>query len=469
MTTFVEGLQLRNTTTENGMTTNSSSLNECVNLFFTIGAMRNIEPSRIISSFTKAFNEDPQTALRILFWSRDVRGGAGERNTPKVIFKYLGVNKPESIKPFLSLIPEYGRWDDLFVFFGTKLENDVVNTIMDGLKGENGLLAKWLPRKGVIFNTIRKKMDVDPKTLRKLLVRLSNTVEQKMCSKQWETIEYGKIPSLALGRYTNAFVKNDKTRFEEYKKLLSQGVEKINTGAIYPYDVIKTLTKGDTELANLQWSALPNFMESATDEMILPVVDVSGSMSAVVGDNENLTCLLVAISLGLYISERNEGPFKDYFITFSEMPQLQKVNGSLIDRYNQMRYSNWGYNTDLVKTFELILNQSIINNVSQDQMPKKILILSDMEFDEADKRNDTAFDMIKRKYSESGYELPKIIFWNLRSRQDNFPVRFDQNGTALISGFSPSILKPLLGGEEISPLSIMNKTINSERYLSITV
>jgi hypothetical protein len=325
-----------------------------------------------------------------------------------------------------------------------------------------------MPRKGVIFNSIRKVMGLTPKSLRKMLVVLSKTVEQKMCANEWTKIEYSKVPSLAMARYTKAFSKHDLTGFGVYLELLKKGETKVNAGAVYPYDVVKTLGQGVKDLAVEQWKALPNFMEGST-ERILPVVDVSGSMVSSAGKNSNLTCMDVAISLGLYISERNEGSFKDSFITFSERPQLQKLSGNLYDRYTQLRAAEWGMSTNLESVFKLILNQSIKHNVPQSEIPTKILILSDMEFNQATGRNNSAIQMIRKEYENSGYQLPGIIFWNIQSRGDNFPVRFDESGTALISGFSPSILKSILGGKELSPVLIMTETIESERYKMIEV
>jgi len=458
---FIDALQSEDTLTENGMVTNSSTLNECVNLFFTIGAMRGQDKERLLSTFSKAFNENPLTALKILFWVRDVRGGAGERQIFRDILKYLVENHPNVVKQNIQAIPHFGRWDDLSVLFGTKLEADATKIFVDGLIVENGLCAKWIPRKGEIFNAIRKAMNTTPKNLRKLLVGISNTVEQKMCANQWTEIEYSKTPSLAMGRYTKAFAKHDLTGFTEYLEKLKKGEVKVNAGAVYPYNVVQTMNQGSWELANEQWKSLPNFMEGTT-ERILPVVDVSGSMGSVVSGS--ITCLDVAISLGLYISERNEGVFKDSFITFSEKPQLQVLSGTLKERYEQMSQADWGMNTNLELVFNLILNQALKHKVLPEDMPSKILIMSDMEFDQATRQSDSAIQMIRIQYEESGYSLPQIIFWNIQSRNKNFPVRYDESGTALISGLSPNIVKSVLGGKEMTPISIMNETINSERY-----
>lgn len=479
MSRLMEGLQIENTTTKNGMTTNSSSLNECVNLFFSIGAMRGKNKEKIISLFSKAFNENPRTAMRILFWSRDVREGAGERQIFKDIMSYLATNHPQVVKINLDLIPEYGRWDDVHVLFGTKLEDDVITLLVKGLKNVEtaSLVSKWMPRKGLIFNKVRKTLKLTPKELRKLIVSLSNTVEQKMCSKRWVEIEYPKTPSLAMSRYTKAFGRNDKERFSQFIESLKKGDVKVNAGALYPYDVVKSLSFGNQELANEQWKALPNWMEGS-NELILPMVDVSGSMSCNVGGNPNLTCMDVAISLGMYISERNEGAFKDMFMTFSSNPQIQKLLGPLSDRHRQLARADWGMSTDLEEAFKTLLTQAIKFNVSQDEMPTKVLILSDMEFNQAtgdnwsndSDWNPTAIEMIDKMYNEVGYKRPGVIFWNLHSNGGNFPARFDEVGTALISGFSPSILKSVLSNpNSLTPVNIMNETVNSERYELITV
>ena len=463
---FIDALQSEDAYTENGMVTNSSTLNECVNLFFAIGAMRKQDKERLISTFSKAFNENPLAALKILFWVRDVRGGAGERQIFRDIIKYLVENHPSVVQKNIQAIPYFGRWDDLSVLFGTELEAEATRMFVSGLIVENGLCAKWIPRKGVIFNAIRKALNTTPKNLRKLLVGVSNTVEQKMCANQWTEIEYSKTPSLAMGRYTKAFAKHDKEGFNEYLEKLKKGETKVNAGAVYPYDIVQTMKQGSWELANEQWKSLPNFMEGTT-ERILPVVDVSGSMGSIVSGS--ISCLDIAVSLGLYISERNEGEFKDSFITFSEKPQLEKVSGTLKERYYQMTASDWGMSTNLESVFELILNQAIKHSVSPEDMPSKILIMSDMEFNQASTHSESAIQMIRRMYDESGYSLPQVIFWNIQSRNKNFPVRHNESGTALISGLSPSIVNSVLGGKEMTPVSIMNETINSERYSIIEI
>ena len=475
---LLSAMQTKDSLTENGMVTNSTSLNNCVDLFFQIGAMRGADKQRLINVFTKAFGENPLTAMKLLFWARDIRGGAGERQIFKDIIGYLAVNRTETLGKNLNLISEFGRWDDLLVLVGTPLETQAFGLIAEALKNGNQLAGKWMPRPNVsnregkrYANALRKFLGLTPKEYRKLLVQNSNTVEQLMCAREWSKIEYSKLPSKAMSDLMKAFSKNDLTRFQEYLGKVEKGEVKINAGALYPYDVIKNLNQNNVKGANAQWNALPNFLES-NNERFLPVVDVSGSMSCPAGSSQTVTCMDVAISLGLYISERNVGAFQDAFITFSNRPELQVLKGSLSERYNQLQRAAWDMSTNVEAVFRLILDKAVNSNVQESEMPTMILILSDMEFNAGTRGNwnSTAQEMFERMYAEAGYVMPKIVYWNIHSRNDsNKPVQFDKNGTALVSGFSPSLLTNLLGGKEMTPYSMMMNVIDSERYAAITV
>lgn len=458
------------TLTDNGMITNPTSLNKCVDLFFSIGSMRGKSKDKVVNLFNEAYNENPLVASKILFWVRDVRSGAGERQTFRDVISYLTTNSPQTVRKNIGLIPEFGRWDDVLVLLGTELEDDMFSLIKTALSNGDGLCAKWMPRKGIVANKLRKLFRTTPKQYRKMLVGLTNVVESKMCAKDWENIDYSKLPSLASSRYQKSFNKNDNERYNEYKKSLQDGTAKVNAGAVYPYDIVKSINMGgDKIVSEKQWESLPNWMEGSV-ERILPVVDVSGSMCVEVGGNPNLSCMDVALSLGMYISERNEGSFKDAFITFSSNPQLQYLTGNLSERLNQLRRADWGMSTDLEAVFNLILHQAKMNNVPESNMPTKILILSDMQFNQATRRDSLgAQSMIESMYEELGYTKPDIIYWNLNAKGGNFPVEFDKNGTALVSGYSPSILKSLLGGKNMTPKSIMMDTVNDDRYSVVTV
>jgi hypothetical protein len=477
MTTLVSAMQTKDSRTENGMVTNSTSLNNCVDLFFQIGAMRGQDKQRLINVFTKAYGENPLTAMRLLFWARDVRGGAGERQIFKDIMTYLANNRTSVMAKNIDLITEYGRWDDLLSLIGTPLEKQALDLIAKGLADKNGLCAKWMPRPNVSnrekkrhANVIRKHLALSPKEYRKLLSENSNTVEKLMCAKEWSKIDYSKLPSKAMSDLMKAFSKNDLARFQAYLESVKNGEAKINTGAVYPYDIIKNLRFGSVDGANTQWTALPNYLEGA-NERFIPVVDVSGSMSCPAGNNANLSCVDVAISLGLYISERNLGVFKDAFITFSTNPKLQVLKGSLKERFDQLYTADWDGSTDVEAVFRLILDKAKQSKVSESEMPTMILILSDMEFNGGTRGNLdlTAQEMFEKMYVDAGYKMPKVVYWNIHSKSDNVPVQFDKNGTALVSGFSPALLTNLLAGKEMTPISMMMSVIDSERYSKVTI
>ena len=475
MTTLFEAVNAT-AVTANGAVTNASSLNKNVDLFFLAGASRGKD---ITPTFVGAMVEDSEVAIRVLEWARDARGGAGERETFRKLFAYVLKTEPALATRLLAKVPELGRWDDLFVVFGSPLEREALRLIAAGLKdaATQGLCAKWLPRQGTEANKIRSYLKLTPKEYRKLLVGLSNTVEQKMCAREWDGIVYPHVPSVAAGRYQKAFLKHDPKGYADYKAKLVTGEAKINASVSYPYDVIRSLTHGDREVAIAQWKALPNYLEGS-DENIMPVVDVSGSMGSVASGS--VTALDVAISLGLYVSERMGGVFKDQFITFSGAPAMLHLKGDLGQRYDQMARSDWGMNTDLGAVFKLILNAAVKSKVDQKDMPTKILILSDMEFDSCVTVNSkstsgrfssggsavsvSAMEFIEAEYAAAGYKIPQVVFWNLNARAGNSPVTYNKTGTALVSGFSPSIVKSVLGGEEMTPISIMLKTVMVQRY-----
>lgn len=476
MSKLLNAMRTEDSVTQNGMSTNSSTLNHCVDLFSMIGAVRGAEKQRKINAFIKAYSEDALTAMKILFWVRDVRGGAGERQTAIDIMTHLANNHTEVMRKNIHLIPEYGRWSDVVELIGTELEKDALELISKGLSAGNQLCAKWCPRGNGKnrankrqANAIRTYLKLAPKDYRKLIVGLSKTVEQLMCAKEWQAINYAHVPSKAMSDYMKAFGKNDYARFTEYLNSLEKGETKINAGAVYPYDIIKNLRYGNAKGADAQWNALPNYM-SGNEERVLPMVDVSGSMCTPAGNNPNVSAMDVALSLGLYISERNVGLFKDAFLTFSARPELQILKGKLSERCNQLSRAQWDMNTNLEAAFKTVLTQAVKHSVPAEEMPTMILILSDMEFDSCTRYNATAIKMIENMYTEAGYVLPKIVFWNIKSHGDkNKPVQHDKNGCALVSGFSPALLTSLLAGKDLNPYSMMMNIIGADRYSAVTI
>lgn len=460
MTTFAEAVKSTPAVarTDNGMKAVAHSGNALVDLFYKIGASRG---KSVTADFERAFQEDSDLAMKIALWSRDVRGGAGERQLFRDILVHLETLHPVTLEAVLPFVSEFGRWDDLLVFKTEKFKHMAYTLIGDALRERNGLCAKWMPRQGPIAVEIRNFFGMSPKFYRKSLVALTNVVETKMCAKDWDSIEFGKLPSLASARYNKAFGKNAKTAYEAYKARLTAGTDKVNANAVYPYDVIKTLRHGgDGVVADAQWASLPNYIGNAS---VMPLVDVSGSMSCDVGGNANLQCIDVALSLGLYCADKNTGVFKDTFLTFSDKPKAQVVKGSLSEKMAQMNSSDWGMNTNLHAAFEEILRIAVKGGVAESDMPKTLLILSDMQFDRCVSFDDSAHQMIVRKYKDAGYDVPNIVFWNLNSK-DNVPVKFDKRGTALVSGFSPAVMKGILGGADMTPYGIMLATVDVDRY-----
>lgn len=450
--------------TENGMKAQKSTMSKLVDLFYVIGSSRG---KNLAPQFESALQEDEDLALRVALWSRDCRGGAGERAVFTYLVQHLEWTRPQFLldSNFLAKVPELGRWDDLLVFKDDKIKAKAYGLIKAALESGNGLCAKWMPRKGEKARELREFMGLSPKAYRKTLVGLSNTVEQKLCAREFDKIEYSHVPSLAMSRYMKAFHKNDQSRFVAYRESLVKGETKINAKGVYPYDVIKALRHGgDAQVCNAQWDALPDYMDGTN---VLPMVDVSGSMCCPVGGNANLQCIDVSLSLGLYCSSKNKGAFKDMFLTFSGDSDLKRVTGTLQQRMAQMESSDWGMNTNLHRAFEKILNLAVKANVPQEDMPEVLLILSDMQFDQCARHDDSAMQMIERKYAAAGYKVPVIVFWNISAQaKGNAPVSFDKKGVALVSGCSPAIMKAVLAADfdDLSPESIVRDAVSIPRY-----
>lgn len=467
MTTFAQAVATTETrgVTTNGMPTLESSLDPLVDLFFAIGSSRGKD---ITAQYERAYQSDPTLAARILFWARDVRGGAGERSTFRKLMLHMERVHPEQLLELLPHIAEYGRWDDLLIFETSLIQNAAYGIFAAALMQRNALAAKWSPRQGPIANRLRKYMNMDPKTYRKLVVELSKTVETQMCARAWTDINYSHVPSVAAARYQTAFNRHDPQGYAAYRTALASGdpTVKINSSTVYPYDVVKSMRNGDAQVAQAQWDSLPNYLG---EDFILPMVDVSGSMMTCVGGNSNLHCLDVAVSLGLYLADKQQGAFRDMFLTFSSSSKIEKLQGNLLSKLSQITSSSWGMSTSLESAYREILRVATTARVPAEQMPKYLLILSDMEFNQATRDSSTAHEMATNMYAQAGYALPKIVYWNLNARDGNVPVRFDSQGTALVSGFSPSIMKSILSAKTFTPASIMMETINTQRYSIITI
>lgn len=460
MSGLVNATRQYNTITANGAVTHSTSLSACLDLFFIAGASRDMLESDIILMFERARAENKNLAYKILFWARDARGGAGEKRFFQIVMEHISKQYAYDYDQLAIYIPEFGYWKDVF-----KIEKPNENTLnwlvtqLDESPNAN-LLAKWFPRKGQWFSAMHKYLKITPKEFRKKLVSMTKVVETQMCANEWSEINYSHVPSIAMNKYRNAFIGHDADRYTDYIADVQAGKQKINAGVLFPHQLYQAIEKGENANAvEAQWNALPDYMADST-ERIIPVCDVSGSMEGLPMD--------VSISLGIYISERNEGLFKDAFITFSSSPEMNYLKGSLSERMRQLQRSGWGYSTNLQATFDLILNSAIRESLPESEMPTKLLIISDMEFDEAD-RDQTNLDTIRQKYSLAGYKMPEIVFWNVNGRMGNVPASVNDSGIGLVSGFSPSILKSILQGEIYSPEQLMLDTVDSARYSCIEV
>jgi hypothetical protein len=463
---FADAIGNQEARTTNGMKARKSTANACVDLFFAIGASRG---KNIIPQFTAAYVENADLALRIVQWVRDVRGGAGEREIFRSILTHLENTNPEDASRLMVKIPELGRFDDLLVFKTKPLKAQAYTMLGDALRARNGLAAKWTPRKGEVAREIREFFGMTPKQYRKSLVTLTNVVETQMCAKDWDSINYNHVPSVAHSRYKKAFGRHGTTYAEYVAKLVKGDADvKINASAVFPHDVLKgrvgrytPWSKTELDAIQAQWDALPNYVGDAN---VLPMVDSSGSMTCTAGRKGTTSCLEIAISLGLYFADKNKGKFKDTFLTFSHTPKLVNLKGSINQKIDQMNTGEVA-NTNLNAAFDLILKTALNSNVPQAEMPETLVIFSDMQFDQGVAHDDTAIEMIARKYESAGYTIPKVVFWNLNAH-DNVPVKFDKSGTALVSGFSPAIAASVLGADPdaFTPEAMMLKAVMKDRY-----
>lgn len=479
--------------TEKGAVTNKSTLSSVLDWFGQGAALRQRQPQEVINLFTRAYAEDRLLAMKILFYFRDVREGQGERNTFRILMNYLGQHYADVARKNLENVPFYGRFDDLYSLVGTSLESEVFALFAKQLKadlrnmkaGESvSLLAKWLKSENTssaesrkLGRKTREALELTPKRYRKILSALRNYInvlEVKMCGGKWSEINFEAVPSKASLNYRKAFGRHDQTRYAAYLESVKKGEAKMNATAVFPYEIFRSLVKNphggpapsaqEILQADLQWKSMPNWMGDKEHKGIV-IADCSGSMFSGVPN------IFVAVSLAIYFAERNVGPFKDLWMNFSESPSFQRLMGSnLYEKYKNMDKNNWGGTTNLQSAFDMILRTAVQGKVAAKDMPQVLYIISDMEFDRASYSNTkTNFQVLKDKYESAGYQLPKVVWWNVAARNENFPIRADDTGTCLVSGCSPSILKSLLSASAFDPMSIVYETINTPRYERVQV
>jgi len=472
------------TVTENGAVTHITTESDCLDLFATIGALRRESDQEIEARFIRAYTENRDIAMKLLFFARDIRGGLGERRVFKVILNWLAKNEPQSVRKNLTYVAEYGRYDDLLCLMGTPCEKEMLSVLKeqfekDRLALENGgevsLLAKWLPsvnasnEQTVLYaKKIAKHFGLSDASYRKALVALRaqiKIIENNLRLKDY-TFDYSKQPSKALYKYRQAFIRNDNERYGRFLDSASKGEAKLNASTLMPYEIItpffhKKVSEAERKAINATWISQPDF---GNDENALAVIDGSGSMYH---DTDPMPAT-VALSLGIYFAERNKGAFKNHFITFSENPQLVEIKGEdILDKVRYCHKYNEVANTNIQKVFELILNAAKKNSVPQNEMPSKLYIISDMEFDYCTEDSSlTNFEHAKRLFAKAGYKLPEIVFWNVASRNRQQPVTKNEQGVALVSGCTPRLFTMVAGGN-LNPYAFMLEVIENERYAKI--
>lgn len=486
--------------TENGALGYRTTGKELLDMNFAISSMRNMSEQDITDKFEKVFYENKLYAIKWLFYARDIRGGIGERRLFKICMRYLANTHIKIAKTLLPLIAEYGRWDDLIDLLDTPIKDDVIYLIIEQLNQdiihmENNepvsLLAKWIPsnntsnREAVrTANMLAKRFGISPRQYRKMLVSLRSylrVVEIDISKNNWDKIDYSTVPSKANLLYKDAFMRHDKERRKEYLESLQRGETKINSSVLFPHDVVHKYMEGhrgwlshvksqdDIALEEV-WKGLPNYVSGAGNTIV--VADGSGSMTVRVDNKSSVSALDVANSLAIYFAERSSGQFKNNYITFSSDPQLVDLsNGkSLREKIAIALNYNEVADTNIEAVFALILQTAINKNMKQDELPKNILILSDMEFNACARTNDgygypdkRLFSTIAEHYHVHGYQLPRLVFWNVNSRTGTVPIKENELGVALVSGFSPAIVRMVLSGQ-LDPYECLIDQLNDERY-----
>ena len=483
--------------TENGARSYDTTGSSVLDFFSQSGALRSVPEAQKIALFVGAFYEDPTLALKALFYTRDVRGGLGERDTFRIIARYLADRHTNEMKKNLEFIPEFGRWDDLYAFVGTRLEKDALalikNQFVTDIHSEKpSVLGKWMKSENAssketerLGKITRKFLGLSPKEYRKALSDLrsrSNVLERTISKNEWANVEYDKIPSQAGIKYRDAFIRHDGERYMEFIGAVVNGEKSINAGTLYPYEVIRDLFTGgmangaegkfntgtqmlspDAEDAiNALWNNLPDYFDGESDNS-LTVVDTSGSMLGLP--------IQTAISLAIYAAERNKGLFHNHFMTFSEKPQLREIRGTgVCEKVRNMATSDWGSNTNIEAVFDLILRTASAYNLPQEEMVDRVFIISDMQFDGSVERgNDKAlFATIKENYESYGYTMPCLTFWTVNSYPGSSPARMTDTGVQLVSGSSASTFTNLLKGKSMTAYDLMLMILNNERYSAIS-
>ena len=491
------------TYTENGAVTHKTTKSDVYDMFALGGAYRDRTDEDVILLFKNALDENETLALKCLFYLRDCRGGQGERRFFRVAYHWLAQKYPKIARRNLIQISAYGRWDDLiYVCLETPLEREALTIIkkqfeLDLQCQTPSLLGKWMPSENASSHTtkhaatvVRKFLGLTPKAYRKDLALLRsriNIVEKLMSENRWNEIQFDNLPSRAGLIYRQAFARRD-ILAKKYEAFAKSKDTKVNADALYPHDIAhrafamryNTNLEDPTRLMlQKYWDNLKDFY-NGREENGIAVVDVSGSMSG--------TPMEAAVSMGAYIADKAHGPFANHFITFSAHPELVRFEGvDIVDKLNRCTRADWGMNTNVQAVFDMLLDTAMKQNVKAEDMPDKLFIFSDMEFDECvtfdtpktthrntwrdsgrtvrdENEVNSDLELIAKQWAAAGYKLPHVIFWNLDARQNNIPATMGGR-FSYVSGFSPVMIQTILGGKD--GYDLMLEKLNSERYAAI--
>ena len=475
---FMDDLEIETSTTltENGGRALSTTGDKLLNLFAVLGALRT-RPADVIAKFDAAFRENADLATKMAFYGRDVRGGLGERAVGRLMLRELALLYPEVVTANFKNIVKFGRYDDLFVLFDTPVETDMIEFVKKQLVfdkrqmdkyGIVSLLAKWMPsinasseHTKALAHRFVKAFNTTPREYRKTFSALRKYIdvtEVKMSANKWTDIDYRAVPSNAMSNYGSAFARHDYEGFNRYMDAVKSGDAKINAATLYPYNVIETMY-GNRDIAEAQWRALPNYVEG--DSNFLIMADVSGSMMG--------RPMETSVGLAIYFAERNHGAFANKFMTFTDIPKIVDVTGDdLFEKYCSVT-DHVGFDTNLEAAFDAILSTAVRTKCPQADLPKALVIISDMEINYWDGGSLTFTEEMRKRFAEHGYEMPKLVYWNVDSRKDTFLASKNDPNAILVSGQSASTFKNLIKGIDLSAYEIMMETLNDPRYDCVVV
>ena len=475
------------TRTENGAEALSTTGDARLDFFGTVGSLRGADKERVTSLFSEAYKADPLFATKIAFYARDVRGGLGERQTFRTILQFMAKCHPEALRPNLDLIGVYGRYDDLYSLIGTPLEDEMwlamkrqFDEDRQNLQTGNAisLLAKWIKTADASSKNTRKlgiltanKLGYSVYEFKRLVRAMRKQigiVEALMSSGRWEEIRYSAVPSRAMMIYRNAFMKHDEVRYNAFIQKAVSGEETVHSATLFPYDIVEKVMdmnwRGirimDDEALEAQWRQLPDYVEAGTNALV--IADTSGSMYG--------KPMATSVGLAVYFAERNIGPYHNMFMSFSGTSRIQMLKGeTLAQKISSINMNDWANNTNLQAAFQHVLEIAVRNHVAQEDMPKALIVISDMEIDFCGDRNWTFYEKMSQRFRKYGYQIPNIIFWNVASRHDVFHADRNRTGVQLVSGQSAAVFRQVMQCVGLNPVEAMEKVINSERYEAIAV